>query len=66
MEVKYLEDIKLYQLASNYSKLFSKAVKEAQEENRQKGIPNVYSYQGKKFYELPNGEITTKSPFEKQ
>jgi hypothetical protein len=64
MEVKNLDDIKIYQTASNYSKLFSKAVKEAQEENRRKGIPNVYAYQGKTFYELPNGEITTKSPFE--
>lgn len=41
----------------------NKAVKKAQNESRQKGIPNVYSNDGKIFYELPTGKTTTKSPF---
>jgi len=40
-------------------KIGCKAVKEAQENNRKKGIPNVYCINGKIIYELPNGEITT-------
>jgi hypothetical protein len=64
MRVNQINDIKLYQKAALYSKLFNKAVKEAQEENRQKGIPNVYSYRGKFFYELPNGDIVTELPKE--
>ena len=64
MKLKKIKDIKLYQEAALFSKLFNEAVKEAQEENRQKGIPNVYSYRGKFFYELPNGDIVTELPRE--
>ena len=64
MRVKQINDIKLYQEASLYTKLFNEAIKDAQEENRQKGIPNVYSHRGKFFYELPNGDIVTELPDE--
>ena len=40
------------------------AVRRAQAENREKGIPNVYSKNGKLYFELPNGEMTSKNPFE--
>lgn len=62
MKLKKINDIKLYQEAVLFSKLFNEAVKETQEENRQKGIPNVYSRDGKFFYELPNGDIVTELP----
>jgi hypothetical protein len=64
MILKKINDIKLYQKAALYSKLFNEAVKEAQEDNRQKGIPNVYALNGKIFYELPNGDIVTELPKE--
>jgi hypothetical protein len=64
MRVNQITDIKLYQKAALYAKLFSKAAKDAQAENRQKGIPNVYSLNGKFFYELPNGDIVTELPDE--
>ncbi len=38
------------------------AVRKAQEENRNNGIPNVYSLNGKIFYELPDGTITDVQP----
>lgn len=44
-------------------KLGSRAVKKAQENNRKKGIPNVYCINGKIVFELPNGEFTTKYDF---
>ncbi len=44
-------------------KLGNRAVKKAQENNRKKGIPNVYSINGKIIFELPNGEITTQYSF---
>lgn len=34
------------------------------EGSRRKGIPIVFSENGIIYYELPSGEITTKSPFE--
>lgn len=36
------------------------AVKAAQEENRRKGIANVYVLNGKLVWQLPDGSITTK------
>jgi hypothetical protein len=64
MKLKKINDIKLYQEAAFFSKLFNEAVKETQAENRQNGIPNVYSRNGKFFYELPNGDIVTELPDE--
>ncbi len=62
MEVEKLEDIKIYQEVSFFTKMFNIAVKKAQEENRSKGIHNVYSFNGKIMYELPNGELTYEKP----
>ena len=41
----------------------NRAVKKAQEENRKKGIPNVYDINGHRYYELPNGKLTTEDPY---
>lgn len=63
MEVEKIDDIKLYQEASFFTKMFNIAVKKAQEENRKKGIYNVYAFNGRLVYELPNGELTYEKPF---
>ena len=63
MEVEKLDDIELYQKASFFDKMFNIAVKKAQEENRKKGIYNVYAFNGRLVYELPNGELTYEKPF---
>jgi len=47
------------------AKIGNRAVKKAQEENRRKGLPNVYSKNKKLYYELPDGTITMKDPFSK-
>ena len=39
------------------------AIRKVQDENRLKGIPLVYSVDGKIYYELADGTVTTKSPF---
>lgn len=46
------------------TRLANIGVKKAQEENRKKGIPNVYVINGKIVYQLPDGTITEKDPFE--
>ncbi len=43
-------------------KLGNRGVKKAQRENHRLGIPNVYYKKGQIYYQLPNGEITTKRP----
>ena len=62
MRVDKVDDIKLYQRATFFANLFSKAVKEAKEINRKNGLPNDFVINGKTFYELPNGEITMENP----
>ena len=43
--------------ALNIQRLFSAAVAKAQAENRERGLPNVYSINGTIVEQLPNGEI---------
>jgi hypothetical protein len=62
MRVEKLDNIEIYQTASLFMQLFSKAVKDAKEINRKNGLPNNFVINGKTFYELPNGEITTENP----
>lgn len=40
----------------------NKMIKEVQKENRLYGIPLVYSVDGKIYYELADGTVTTKKP----
>lgn len=44
------------------TRLGNRSVKKAQEENRRLGIANVYFKNGKIYYQLPDGDITTKKP----
>jgi len=39
------------------------AVAKAQEESRRMGVPNVYSINGRIYYETPTGELSTSAPF---
>lgn len=64
MKVKKLESLKAYQNASHITSLFEQAVKEAKEINQREGLPNDFVINGKRFYELPNGEIVTENPIE--
>jgi hypothetical protein len=64
MKVKQLHNLSIYQTSSYFTTLFNKAVKEAKEINRKNGLPNDFVINGKTFYELPNGEITTENPLE--
>lgn len=50
-------------LSEKLLKLGNRAIKKAQENNRKKGIPNVYCINGKIIFELPNGELTTQYDF---
>ena len=58
--------LETYKRMYEFLRIGNRAVKKAQEENRKKGIPNVYSYNGHIYYELPNGELTKEDPLRKQ
>lgn len=57
---KKLEE--LNKLSDKITYLGNLAVREAQEENRKNGVPNVYSLNGKIVWQMPDGTITEKSP----
>lgn len=48
--------------ASKIANIGKKAVDAVKTENREKGIPIVFSENGTVFYELPDGTVTSKSP----
>ena len=54
--------LEAYKQTREFLRIGNRAVKKAQEENRKMGIPNVYSYNGHIYYELPNGELTKEDP----
>ena len=56
----------IYKETLELLRIGNRAVKKAQEENRKKGIPNVYEYNGHLYYELPNGELTKENPLSKE
>lgn len=39
------------------------AIHKAIQSNREKGIPNAFTRNGKLYFEMPDGTITTKNPF---
>jgi hypothetical protein len=60
MRVKKLKKIEVYQKASELSAIMNDAIKETQEENKKKGVPNVFSIDDTIFYEMPDGKIIEK------
>ena len=41
----------------------NRAVREAQDENRRRGIPNVYEINGTLVWQMPDGSLSTVNPF---
>lgn len=58
-----LKSLDIYKRTLEFLRIGNRAVKRAQEENRKKGIPNVYDFNGHLYYELPNGELTKEDPY---
>lgn len=50
-------------LTAKLTRIASRAVRKAQEENRKNGIPNMYVINGKQVWQMPDGSFTDKSPF---
>jgi len=57
-------DIQAYKTAAEYQRIMSSAVHDAQEESRRAGVPLVYSINGILHWELPDGSLTTKDPWD--
>lgn len=58
--------IETYRQAIEFQRIGNRAVRKAQEESRRLSVPNVYSYNGTLYYELPDGSLTTIDPLGQQ
>ena len=58
-----LDSVDIHKRTLELLRIGNRAVKRAQEENRKKGIPNVYDFNRHLYYELPNGELTKEDPY---
>jgi len=59
---KPLTDIETFQKADELMRILRSAVRKAQEESRRLGVANVYSFNGQRYYELPNGDYSRTPP----
>ena len=57
-----LKNIDTFRKADKFMRICRSAVRKAQEESRQLGVANVYTLNGVRYYELPNGEISRSAP----
>jgi len=64
MKNQKLNTLEIYQNATLFTTIFSKAVRKAKEINTKNGLPNDFVINGKTYYQLPNGEITDINPLE--
>lgn len=56
-------DLEAVAEAQAFQRIGSRAVEQAQAESREQGVPNVYSFRGRIYYELPSGELSLEDPF---
>ena len=55
--------LETYRKTDELIRVLREAVRRAQQENRERGVPNVYSINGILHYELPDGSLSTTDPF---
>ena len=52
-----------YAIVDEIVRVGNRAVAKAQEESRRLGVPNVYSINGRLYYETSTGELSTADPY---
>lgn len=52
-----------YEAIDQLVRIGNAAVAKAQEESRRMGVPNVYSINGRIYYETPTGELSATDPY---
>ena len=51
-------NIETYRKTDELLNIFRAAVREAREDSHRQGVPNVYYFDGVRYFEFPNGEIS--------
>jgi hypothetical protein len=54
--------LEVYEKVQELTRIGNRAARAAQEENRRRGIPNVYSINGVLYWELPDGTLSRTDP----
>ena len=57
-----LKNIDTFKKADELMRICRSAVRKALAENRRLGVANVYSFNGQRYFELPNGDYTRTPP----
>ena len=57
-----LQDMNTYQKVDELMRVCRSAVRKAQAESRERGVANVYWFDGQLYYELPTGEYSRNRP----
>lgn len=57
-----LQNITTFTKADELMRICRAAVRKAQAKNRRLGVANVYSFNGERYFELPNGDFSRKPP----
>ena len=66
LKFKNYKNKNLFREALEYAAIGNRGVQLAIQESQRKGIPTVFGIMDKIFYRMPDGTITTKSPFKKK
>jgi hypothetical protein len=63
--VESFDDIEIYKTSAFMNKIAAEAMQEEKEKNKRLGIPSAFMLNGKIFYELADGTITSEKPWDK-
>lgn len=66
MKFNQFRNKKIYEEALQFAAIGNRGVQLALKESIRKGIPSVFGIMNKIFYRMPDGTITSKSPFRKR
>ena len=66
MKLSAFKNLAFYKRALELIAIGNRGVNAAILENEKKGLPNVIGIKNKIYYRMPDGTITTKSPFKKK
>ena len=66
MKLSRLKNLEFYKRAMELISIGNRGVSAAILENERKGLPNVFGIKNKIYYRMPDGTITSKSPFKKK
>ncbi|MCX6274722.1 MAG: hypothetical protein NTV09_05910 [Bacteroidetes bacterium] len=66
MKISQIKNLEFYKRALELISIGNRGVSAAILENEKKGLPNVFGIKNRIYYRMPDGTITSKSPFKKK